>query len=284
MGCFPSKAAAGDAPSPVDLFVTAARLKALRVKALPPGYDLQRAGAPAGDDGWVVARASDATAETSAYDVAIAGGAAWGIGLETSLAQAHPGVAVTIYDGTPLAALPPGLPANVKLVKQALGDGSSGTTSASAALANAKNAFVKLDLEGGEYALVPALCASGDMAKIRQLVLEVHGAEDVRRHSDYYKTKSGVTPVQATLGAQFAMLEQVLKTHALVHVHANNACAMHTVAGLPLPSVFECTFLRKADFPGFKWPNSTRALPDPVLDCANVAGKPQAPLAAPFLA
>lgn len=284
MGCSSSKSASADAPSETNLFVTGARLKALRVKELPPGYVLKRMGAPTGDDGWVVAQASDAAVEAAAYDGALAGGAAWGIGLETAFAQAHPGVSLTIYDGAPRAALPAGTPAGVSLVKQALGDGAGASSSASAALKSFKNAFVKLDLEGGEYALVPQLCASGDIAKVRQLVLEVHGAEDVRLNPDYYKAKSGVTPAVATLGAQFSMLEQVLKTHALVHVHANNACATHTVAGLSLPAVLECTFLRKADFPGFKWPNSTRALPDATLDCANVKGKPQQPLGAPFVA
>lgn len=284
MGCSSSKSAsdASGPGQPGQLFVTAARLLALRIKALPPGYSLKRLGAPSGDNGWVVAQADDSAAEAAAYDTAFSGGAAWGVELETAFVRAHPGLACTVYERDARAQLPAN--SGLTLVRQALGDGSNGTVSTETALASSTNAFVKLDLEGGEYKLIPPMAARGDLSKIRQLVLEIHGAEDIRLHPDYYAKMSGTTPAEATLGRQFEIIDQLLKTHALVHVHANNACATHTVAGQSLPSVFECTLLRKADFPAFKWPNSTRALPDPAIDAPNVVGKPQVTLGPPFLA
>lgn len=289
MGCATSKSVSDieAAASAAQLFVNGARLLALRVKALPPGYVLTRLGAPSGDDGWVVAQASDASIEAAAYDTAFSGGAAWGVALESAFVESHPGVGCTVYDAcvdVPNAQLPAGTPAAVKLVKQALGDGSTDTLFADAALAACNSAFVKLDLEGAEYRLLPKMFARGDLQKIRQLVIEIHGAEDIRLHPAYYAKMSGVTSAEATLGHQFAILDLVMKTHALVHVHANNACTTHMVAGQTLPSVFECTFLRKADFPKHKWINSTRALPDMAVDSANVVGKPQMSLGAPFSA
>jgi hypothetical protein len=68
------------------------------------------------------------------------------------------------------------------------------------------------------------------------------------------------------------MLEKINETHTLVHFHGNNGCLMNFVDKIPIPHVFEVTYVRN-DFINKKEKND---IPFPTnLDCPNVPHKQQ---------
>jgi hypothetical protein len=96
------------------------------------------------------------------------------------------------------------------------------------------NAFVKMDIEGHEFGVLPAL----DLSKVKQLVVEIHTPNDIQLHPSYF------TGLVVTNEDMENMLRYIQNTHTLVHLHGNNGCGMHLNKGVLLPDVFECTFIR----------------------------------------
>ena len=84
------------------------------------------------------------------------------------------------------------------------------------------NMFIKMDIEGSEDSFFPLL-SNNDLLKIKQLVVEVH------------KPESYVPNI-------------ISKTHYLIHVHPNNYGGVSIIDGIPIPSVFELTYIRKDCF------------------------------------
>lgn len=116
-----------------------------------------------------------------------------------------------------------------------------------ARLGDAKRVFLKMDIEGNEYRVLPQILAFSD--RIDLMTIEFHDTDPLR-------------PVFQ------AQIEAALEHFSIVHLHGNN------IAGVGrdgLPECLEITFLNK------RFPVSDRRrnrLPVPGLDRANDPGRP----------
>ncbi|MCB0195868.1 MAG: glycosyltransferase [Anaerolineae bacterium] len=113
--------------------------------------------------------------------------------------------------------------------------------------------FLKLDIEGGEFAWMSAL-STAELLKFKQIVIEIHS---LFRY-DYSQRGN--------------FLDKLTANHILVHFHANNCCGTTDVGGITVPEVFECTFIRKDCYPSPLIPNQD-AIPS-ALDQPNIAASP----------
>ncbi len=96
--------------------------------------------------------------------------------------------------------------------------------------------FLKLDIEGGEFAWISAL-STEELLKFKQIVIEIHDLFE----RDYSESSS--------------FLGKLTANHVLVHLHANNWRGTVNVGGIAVPEVFECTFIRKDCYPPPLIPN-----------------------------
>jgi len=87
---------------------------------------------------------------------------------------------------------------------------------------NYNNIFLKMDIEGGEEIFFTTITTE-KLLKIKQLVIEIH------------KSESHIPT-------------QLAKTHYLIHVHANNYGGVGLINDIPIPSVYELTYVRKDCF------------------------------------
>lgn len=105
-----------------------------------------------------------------------------------------------------------------------------------------RSVFVKCDIEGSEYEVIPAIMARAD--RLCGLAIEFHDT-DTRR-------------------AEFlAAIAEITREFAIVHVHANNYGGL---AADGLPAVLEISFARVPAITGRR-----RQLPVPTLDAPNWA-------------
>ena len=187
-------------------------LDCLRVY-VPPAPKM-RIGSPDGDGGYVVIDLLDAK-----YDVLIAGGVADQVNFEDTFLDRW-NVPCYAYDGTindkfPVTKHP------ITFVGKNIGPVETATETNLHHLFDAhEHIFVKMDIEGAEYPWFASL-DDAKLEKIEQMVVELHPVHQVEQ------------------------LNRLAKTHWLVHVHANNYGGMMQVNGMILPTVFECTFIRK---------------------------------------
>lgn len=116
---------------------------------------------------------------------------------------------------------------------------------------NASNIFLKMDIEGGEISWFNSL-NDEEIKKFQQITIEFHWNVD------------------------FKVLERINQTHVLIHFHVNNYSGVKTIdyQGIKqkLPSVFECTYLRKDHFQMMERCNDP--IPHPQLDFPNNPKKP----------
>lgn len=112
--------------------------------------------------------------------------------------------------------------------------------------------FVKMDIEGGEYAWIRSL-RDDQMNKFEQIVMEFHAPF-------FYNTAIGME-----------IFTKLNRTHRLVHLHPNNVtgCAMRS--GVAIPNIFEGTYLHKKYFQRVLL--NTDTIPGP-LDRKNVLAYP----------
>ena len=89
--------------------------------------------------------------------------------------------------------------------------------------------ILKIDIEGSEYEVLKTFDA-GHQIRASQIVLELHNLIFKLYHS----------PTEV-----LELMDQLLKTHDLVHIHGNNYEYSITIQGLTLPNVLELTFVRK---------------------------------------
>jgi hypothetical protein len=172
-----------------------------------------------------------------AYDCFISGGISNDISFEQAFLNVHPGLPCYAYDGT-ISGLPVADP-RITFIKKNLGATESDTlTNLHGRMEPFTNIFMKLDIEGHEFRLLPTLL-DGHMQRVKQLVIEIHSPGDIQLHPTYFKGLSDIThPVM------FALLRRLNETHTLVHLHPNNGCATHYVDDILVPNVFECTYVR----------------------------------------
>ena len=202
------------------------------------------------DGGYVIAELP------GTYDRLLSGGVGQNIDFERALLDAHPALQGDAFDGTVQ-----GLPvAHERLTFHRQNLGNAATTGVNTwreAMLPYHDLFVKLDIEGHEFRLLPEIIAGGCMPRIKQLVLEIHTPADLRRAPQQYP---GVGDVSHEF--MFNLLAALNETHVLVHLHAVNFAPVHFVHSVPCPNVFECTYIRREFVQRFELNDSV--LPTPL--------------------
>lgn len=197
------------------------------------------------------------------YDAIISGGVSNDVSFEHEFLNMYP-VPCFAYDGT-VSSLPVCDP-RITFINKNLGmEESADLTNLHSRIEPYSNLFMKMDIEGHEFRLLPTF-SEAQMNKIKQLTVEIHTPGDIQLHPTYFTGLSDITHER-----MFELFEQINRTHTLVHVHPNNGCSIHTVNDIPLPNVFECTFVRN-DYVFEKIPNR-QSIPTE-LDMPNVQNKP----------
>lgn len=195
-----------------------------------PEYERVRLGR-CNDGGYVICKLP------GGYDCFLSGGIADDISFEQDLLDRHEGLACYAFDGS-IERLPHVDP-RITFIKKNLGrDESDSTTNLHEYLDPHSNVFMKIDIEGNEFRVLPVLVGNY-LAKVKQLVLEIHSPGFFEEYSEHFRHFSDVTHE-----TMWEMLGSINETHTLVHLHPNNACQTHIVDGIVLPNVFECTYIR----------------------------------------
>lgn len=91
--------------------------------------------------------------------------------------------------------------------------------------------ILKLDAEGAEWAALAAGEAIAPLGRFRQIVIELHGF--------------GLANLEGWHRTAATALAHLDRTHAVVHVHANNHGGMILIGGIPFPRVLEITYARR---------------------------------------
>lgn len=157
------------------------------------------------------------------YDLLLSGGVGPEISFEHEFIGLFPNIKCILLDGTVDA---PVLPVNTTFVKKNIGRyNNDHYTNLVEYIGDAKDIFLKMDIEGGEWELFTSEFAN-HLHKVKQIVLEVHHIFS--------------TPVAAKV------FETLGKTHNIIHVHENNHCRdFYEIGGNLYPHTIELTYLRK---------------------------------------
>jgi len=254
-------------------------LEALTIYQCP--FPKKRIGKP-NDGGYVIvdlpsipnSTLNATTSITSGYDAFISGGISNDISFEDALLDNYPDLKSCLaFDGT-VSSIPRARNASkIKFIKKNLGAiNNANITNLEEYIRPHINIFMKIDIEGHEYALFNSIIENGLMGKIKQLVLEVHTPADIRKHPNYFKGLESFSDSNTL----FKFLEAIRKTHTIMHLHANNGCATHIQNTIQygeviVPNVFEITLVRNDILEGidYTWPLNTTPIPSP-LDMPNL--------------
>jgi len=177
------------------------------------------------------------------YDLLISGGIGGNIQFEEDFLNLYPGLMCYAFDGT-IKSLPKNNIKNIRFIKRNLGNINDNLTTNLCSAFNtiwkkSNNIFMKIDIEGHEFRLLPVLIKNNYMNKIKQLVIEIHSPADIQLYPNYFKGLSDIKN-----GHMFNLLKNINSTHTLVHFHANNGCKMTAIDGIKIPHVFELTYIR----------------------------------------
>ncbi len=206
---------------------------------------------------------------SGSYDCFLSCGVSDDISFEQAFLSRYGAMPCFAFDGT-VHGLPVNDPRICFLRKNVGAHETSDTTNLAMFLHSYNNVFLKMDIEGHEFRVLPTF-SEEQMRKIKQLVLEVHTPGDIRLHPDYYRGLHDITD-----NFMINLFKKIKDTHTLVHVHPNNACQTHRLKGYFMPNVLECTFVRN-DCVGARIPST-----DPVPsqhDMRNIPSKPEMVLA-----
>jgi hypothetical protein len=199
------------------------------------------------------------------YDLFISGGIADDNTFETIFLQKYPNTPCYAFDGSVQELPQPN--SNIVFFKKNLGDKNNNTeTNLHEYMEPYNDIFMKIDIEGHEFRLLPSIIENNYMKKIKQLVLEIHSPADIALHPDYYV---GLENINNKF--MFDLFQKMNRTHTLVHFHANNGCDMNMIDGINIPFVFELTYIHN-DFIIEKKKNM-ESLPTSI-DMKNVLYKP----------
>jgi len=95
-----------------------------------------------------------------------------------------------------------------------------------------RDIVLKMDIEGAEWAVLPAL-TDQTMAQLSQVVVELHSVIAIDRPEE--------------LRRNVRALQRINRTHQPVHVHANNCGPIGVYGGVTLPDTLEVTYARRED-------------------------------------
>ena len=129
------------------------------------------------------------------------------------------------------------------------------------AVSLSRNSFIKLDIQGLEAIILPALIQAGCIKNIKQLVVQMFTPQAI-------STKPEMCPgmEKYTWAQMLGIMKTLSETHVLVHCAPNNEWAIHLVDDMPMPYVFTATWIRKDCFNGSTPKKSLAALPAVGLD------------------
>jgi hypothetical protein len=199
------------------------------------------------------------------YDFFISGGIANNVDFEEHFLRIHPNISGYGFDGT-INNLPKSVN-NFIFIKKNLGHANNNRlTNLVEYVQQHKNIFMKIDIEGHEFRVMPEIIKHGLMQNIKQLVIEIHTPFDIQLYPDYFQ---GLHDINNS--TMFNLLSDLNKTHTIIHFHANNGCNMAECDNIKIPHVFELTYIRN-DLIKEKVKNNER-LPTK-LDFKNVQHKP----------
>jgi hypothetical protein len=172
------------------------------------------------------------------YDSLISGGISGDISFEQQFLDRFKTPSCYAFDGTINT-----LPASdnrITFIKKNLGTiNNDNLCNLNEYLCQSKNIFMKIDIEGHEFRLFPAILPEY-FSNIKQLVLEIHTPADIQLYPDYFH---GLGDIQNT--HLISLMKMINKTHTLIHFHGNNGCKLQQFYNIiPFPHVFECTFIR----------------------------------------
>lgn len=200
------------------------------------------------------------------YDLFISGGISDDITFEVELLNMFPELICYAFDGTINSI--PNTDKDIRFIKKNLGNiNNESLTNLHEYMHNYNDIFIKMDIEGHEFRVMPSIVEKNYMQKIKQLVIEIHSPGDIQLHPNCFIGLSDIHNKN-----MFSLLNDFNKTHTLVHFHANNACRMQQIDGINLPHVFELTYIRN-DFVIEKNRN-IESLPTS-LDSPNIPGIPE---------
>jgi hypothetical protein len=215
------------------------------------------------DGGYVIVNLPDT------YDLFISGGISDDISFEKDLLNLYPSLICYAFDGT-VSNLPNNDDHNsrIKFYKKNLGEiNNDSLTNLHEYIEPHNNIFMKIDIEGHEFRIMPTIIEKNLINKIKQLVIEIHSPGDIQLYPDYFKGLSDIHNNE-----MFSLLNKINNTHTLVHFHANNGCKLQKIDGIDLPHVFELTYIRN-DYVSEKIKNK-ESLPT-LLDMPNISDKPE---------
>lgn len=98
-------------------------------------------------------------------------------------------------------------------------------------LPEAGDLVLKMDVEAAEWPVLAAGEATAPLGRFRQILIELHWFDRIGEDRWYAEAE--------------AALRHLTRSHAVVHVHANNWGGAALIGGVPFPRVLEVTLLRR---------------------------------------
>ena len=212
------------------------------------------------DGGYVIVKLPDT------YDMFISAGISNDISFEKQLLDLYPSLICHAFDGT-ISKLPNNSNNRIHFYRKNVGETNNEVlTNLHEYIEPYNNIFMKMDIEGHEFRVMPTIIEKQLMGKIKQLVIEIHSSADIQLYPNYFKGLGDINNDK-----MFDLLKKITNTHTLVHFHANNGCKLQKIDGINLPHVFELTYIRN-DYVNEKIRNK-----DPLptsLDMKNISFNP----------
>jgi len=197
------------------------------------------------------------------YDGFISGGIEKDITFEVDILSLNPNLKCLAFDGT-IDSLPQEHN-RITFIKKNIDKKNSENTTDLIDYITGSNMFLKLDIEGYEYRVLPEIIKKGKLKCFKQMVIEFHTPEDIHKHLEWY----GADIQNVSNDLMKSIITRINDTHALIHLHGNPVPGTHELEGVIIPNVFECTFIRN-DFIQNKSKN-VKPVPTP-LDRPNIPG------------
>jgi len=180
------------------------------------------------DGGYVIAE------NIGEYDCMISCGIANDVNFEKAMLNKYQDIVCYCYDGT-IDTLPENHDRLVFFKKNISYFDSDKTTNLIELIKKYDNIFLKMDIESYEFRWLQVMPIEL-LKKIKQIVIEFHFplSDLVIQHFD----------IPLPIYQKVDVFKKLLRTHTLIHLHANNCCGVSLVDEIIVPNVFECTYVR----------------------------------------
>lgn len=174
------------------------------------------------DGGYIVCMIPDIK-----YDLFLSGGLSNDISFENDFCEYYPEIPCFAFDGTN-ESLPSPAHENIIFVKKNIGfENNNEIDNLHHYIRYKKNVFIKMDIEEGEYPWMKSM--TSDLFKnISQLVIEIHWPYNRDDTKEFF--------------------DKLNENFYLVHFHGNNYSSFVNYQNVPMPEVFECTYVNKKHF------------------------------------